>query len=271
MTPRALTIAGSDSGGCAGIQADIKTFSALGVFGMSAVTALTSQNTLGVTNVSPVSAENVISQIDAVMSDIGANAVKTGMLFSKDIIKAVAERLKYWRADNLVVDPVMVSATGAVLLQDDAMEEMVHSLFPLAKVVTPNLPEAETLIGGKIKTDADCREACKTLVRKGVKSVVLKGGHIGSVNGKAVDLCYNGNTFYELLSEWSDTKNLHGTGCTFSAAIAGFLALAYTTEESLKLAKKYISGAVSAGKNMSIGSGGGPVDHFWQYNIRNDL
>ena len=264
MISCALTIAGSDSGGCAGIQADIKTFSALGVFGMSAITALTSQNTLGVTHVYPVSAESVTSQIDAVMADMGAKAVKTGMLFSEDIISAVAGRLKHWQAENLVVDPVMVSTTGALLLRESAVEEMASHLFPLAKVVTPNLPEAEALVGGKIKTDSDRREACEAIVRKGAGSVVLKGGHDSGINGKAVDLWYDGKVFCELSSEWVDTKNLHGTGCTFSAAIAGYLALSHTLEESLRLAKNYISGAISAGKDMSVGKGNGPVDHFWQ-------
>ena len=264
MIPRALTIAGSDSGGCAGIQADIKTFSALGVFGMSAITALTSQNTLGVDYVYPVSVESVSSQIDAVMSDMGADAVKTGMLFSKDIIEAVVGRVKYWQIDNLVVDPVMVSASGAVLLQDNAVEEMLRYLFPLAKVVTPNLPEAEALAGGKIKTVSDRKAACEVIVRKGARSVVLKGGHGNAMDGKAVDLWYNGKAFYELSSEWIETVNLHGGGCTFSAAIAGYLALSNSLEDSLRQAKKYIGGAILAGKGMGVGKGDGPVNHFWQ-------
>ncbi len=263
MTPRALTIAGSDSGGCAGIQADIKTFSALGVFGMSAITALTSQNTLGVTHVYPVSPESVTHQIDAVMSDIGANTVKTGMLFSAEIISAVVGRLKHWQVDNLVVDPVMVSTTGAILLQESAVEEMVRHLFPLARVITPNLPEAEALTGGKITSDSDRREACKAIARKGARSVVLKGGHAGDRSGKAVDLWYDGKSFYEFTSDWVETKNLHGTGCTFSSAIAAYLALSHTLEESLRLAKKYIASAITAGGNLSIGQGDGPVDHFW--------
>ncbi|GAB7140590.1 hypothetical protein RsTz2092_05400 [Deferribacterales bacterium RsTz2092] len=260
---KALTIAGSDSGGCAGIQADLKTFTALGVFGTSAITALTSQNTLGVTHIMPTTPESVTSQIDAVLSDIGADAVKTGMLFSSEIICAVSEQLKAHNVKELVVDPVMVATTGAVLLQDSARAALVEQLFPIASVITPNKPEAELLTGVKISDMNDVHNACKRLVNMGARAVVLKGGHITGDKGVAVDILYDGANFQEFSGAWTDTKNLHGTGCTYSAAIATYLAQGHCLNESIRLAKKYITGAIATGAKLSIGRGVGPVNHLW--------
>lgn len=265
MIYKALTIAGSDPAGCAGIQADLKTFSALKVFGMSVITALTSQNTVEVSHIMPVTAKSLETQIDAIYSDMGADAVKTGMLFSKELIDIVADRLKHWQAPNLVVDPVIVSSSGAQLLKDDAVNAIMEKLFPLAKVITPNIPEAEWLTGIKINTLDDAHNACRKLLSTGTRSVLLKGGHAyGKSMGEAKDLWYDGHTFYEFSYGWVDTKNLHGTGCTFSAAITAYLAMHNTMEESIRKAKIYISKAIESAVTMEIGKGSGPVDHFWQ-------
>lgn len=265
MTYKALTIATSDSGGCAGTQADIKTFSALGVFSTSVLVSVTSQNTLGVTHIEPLSIQSINTQIDAVMSDIGATAVKTGMLYSSEIIRAVAKKAHEWRMDKLVVDPVMVSSTGAVLMQKEAADVMLKELLPLARLITPNIPEAEAFTHMSIKTLADKKEACKRLAMHGVSSVLLKGGHnAGKTEGVATDLWYDGKTFYEFTSDWVDTRNLHGTGCTLSAAITAYLARGITLEQSIRKAKIYIAGAIKAGKNMQVGHGDGPVNHFWE-------
>lgn len=265
MSYKALTIATSDSGGCAGTQADIKTFSALGVFSTSAIVAITSQNTVGVTHIEPLSMHSINTQIDAIMSDIGASAVKTGMLYSPEIIRAVAAKAKQWDMNKLVVDPVMVSSTGAVLMQPEAADVMLKELLPLSILITPNIPEAEAFTHMKIRNNADKREACKRLSMHGVGSVLLKGGHeAGRNDGVAQDLWYDGKSFYEISSQWVETKNLHGTGCTLSAAITAFLARGLTLEQSIRKAKLYITGAIKAGENMNIGQGNGPVNHFWE-------
>jgi hydroxymethylpyrimidine/phosphomethylpyrimidine kinase len=256
-----LTIATSDSGGCAGIQADIKTFSALGVFGMSVIAAVTAQNTVGVKDIAQLPVSNIASQIDAVFEDMGADSVKTGMLFSREVIEVVAERLEKYEVKNLVVDPVMVSASGAVLLKPDAVSLMVKKLFPLARVVTPNLYEAQELSGIKITSYKDKLEACKIISRKGAQTVLLKGGHFDGTD--AVDLWFSGKSAYEYSSPKVDTHNVHGTGCTLSAAIAAFLAKGCTIDESIRKAKNYITGAILHGKELNIGKGNGPVDHFW--------
>jgi hydroxymethylpyrimidine/phosphomethylpyrimidine kinase len=260
---KCLTIAASDSGGCAGIQADIKTFSALGVFGTSVIVAATAQNTLEVKNIAQLPLDNIAAQIDAIFEDMGSDAVKTGMLFSKEIIEVVAERLEKQYVKNLVVDPVMVSTSGAVLLKPDAINIMTRKLFPLARVVTPNIPEAEALSGVKIKSYKDRVDACKVIVRKGAQTVLIKGGHLDGED--AVDLWYNGKSVYEFTSPKVETKNVHGTGCTFSAAIAAYLAKGNTLDESIRKAKNYISSAILRGNNMNIGKGSGPVNHFWNF------
>lgn len=254
---KAVTIAGSDSGGGAGIQADLKTFAALGVYGSSVVTAVTAQNTIEVAAIAEVPEEVVIAQIDTVVHDIGAHAAKTGMLSSTPIIQNVADRLEAWGIPHLVVDPVMVSKGGVALLQPDAIDAMKKDLLPLATVITPNIPEAETLAGRKIASPAHAQEAAKAIAAVGPKTVIIKGGHLP---GSPTDLVYHDGIFTPFEGTRVDTKNTHGTGCTFSAAITAFLALGFPTLESIRLAKSYIQNALE--QSVSIGEGHSPVAHF---------
>lgn len=254
---RALTVAGSDSGGGAGIQADLKTFAALGVYGMSVVTAVTAQNTLEVAAIAEVPEEVVIAQIDTVAHDIGADAVKTGMLSSRPIIENVADRLEAWGIPHLVVDPVMVSKGGVALLQPDATESLKKDLLPLASVVTPNLSEAEVLANRQIATPAHAQEAAKAIAAMGPRTVIIKGGHLP---GSPTDLVYHDGQFIPFEGTRVDTKNTHGTGCTFSAAITAFLAHGFETLEAIRLAKSYIQNALE--QSVSIGEGHSPVAHF---------
>jgi hydroxymethylpyrimidine/phosphomethylpyrimidine kinase len=254
----AMTIAGSDSGGGAGIQADLKTFQALGVYGTSALTAITAQNTLQVRAVHEIPVDIVAAQIDAVMDDIGVDAAKTGMLSSAEIIGTVAERARYWRLDRLVVDPVMVSKSGDRLLREDAVHALVHDLLPLALVLTPNLPEAEVLVGRSLGTDDEIRQAAREIQALGPKAVVMKGGHR---QGEAVDLLFDGQTFHVFSSERFDTPNTHGTGCTFSAAIAAGLAQGLGVVDAVGAAKRYLSEAIR--RSTPLGAGHGPVAHDW--------
>lgn len=258
---KALTIAGSDSGGGAGIQADLKTFQELGVFGMSAITAITVQNTLGVHGVYPLPVSAALEQMQAIADDMNADAVKTGMLFSAELIEGVAGKIREigWR--NLVVDPVMVAKGGARLLQEDAVEALKKHLIPLALVVTPNLPEAEVLTGLTLKTSEDAREAAKTIHAMGARHVVIKGGHAGH-SEKSVDLLYDGSGFVELPGRRIQTPNTHGTGCTFSAAACAELAKGKTVEEALRTAKQFIQSAIEY--PISVGHGHGPTNH-WAY------
>ena len=258
---KALTIAGSDSGGCAGIQADIKTMSACGVFAMSAITAVTSQNTLGVTHIEEMSSRSVESQIDAVLSDIGTDAIKSGMLFSENIIKAVAVSLKKHEVKNYVLDPVMVASSGVRLLKDDAVSALMSMLFPLALIITPNIPEAEALSGIKITSVKDAEEACRIIKKTGAGAVLIKGGHFKGETSD--DILFDGDNFRIYSSKRITTKNTHGTGCTYSAAIASFLALGVNIFDAIEHAKKYISSAIEHGANMNIGNGAGPVYHFF--------
>ncbi|WP_368504736.1 bifunctional hydroxymethylpyrimidine kinase/phosphomethylpyrimidine kinase [Alkalihalophilus sp. As8PL] len=256
--PKVLTIAGSDSGGGAGIQADLKTFQELDTFGMSAITALTAQNTLGVHGVYPQTIEAIEAQIDAVLSDIGADAIKTGMLFSADIIKLVARKLSRYKATNIVVDPVMVAKGGATLLQDEATEALIHELLPIATVVTPNLPEAAKLLGRKeMETIEEMEAAARDIYKLGPSYVVLKGGHLK--NGPAVDLLFDGERSYLLEMERIDTKHTHGTGCTYAAAIAAELSKGKAIKEAVHVAKQFITEAIR--HSLSIGSGIGPTNH----------
>jgi len=259
--PKALTIAGSDSGGGAGIQADLKTFAALGVYGSTAITAVTAQNTRMVLAIAEVPEDVVALQIDGVLEDIGASAVKTGMLSGAPIIEAVADRLAAWGIANLVVDPVMVSKTGDALLQTNAVRTLVTRLLPLALIVTPNLPEAEVLSKHEIRTDAGVRAAARAIHALGPRYVVIKGGHR---EGPATDLVFDGERFVEFESDRIDTTNTHGTGCTFSAAIAAYLALGEDPLEAIRLAKEFLTGALRA--SYSIGVGHSPVNHF--HNVR---
>lgn len=257
--PKAMTIAGSDSGAGAGIQADLKTFAALGVYGTSAITAITAQNTLGVTKIFALSPALVVSQIDAVVQDIGAHALKTGMLANSEIIVAVAKKIREHGLNNLVVDPVMVAKSGDLLLRKNAIKALRSDLIPLATVVTPNLPEAEELTGIRVTTAKHMREAAHRILALGTGSVVIKGGHR---RGPAIDLFYDGKNFRELRAARIRTRHTHGTGCTFSAAITAQLARGVDVESAVMLAKKYISQAIRRG--FPIGAGHGPVHHFYR-------
>ena len=257
--PRAMTIAGSDSGAGAGIQADLKTFAALGVYGTSVLTAVTAQNTISVTRVHEVPVEIVAAQLEAVISDIGTDSVKTGMLFSKDIIETVARELAHFRMDRLVVDPVMVAKSGDRLLREDAVAAMRNSLMPLAAVVTPNIPEAETLAETRIESGEDGRRAADKIVGMGAKAVVVKGGHL---SGPAVDLFYDGREFREFNAPRIDSRNTHGTGCTFAAAIAAGLAKGMEVVEAVAAAKEYVTKAIEG--SFDVGRGHGPLNHFYK-------
>lgn len=266
---KVLTIAGSDSGGGAGIQADIKTISALGCYASSAITAVTVQNTLGVSGVHVVPTDIVEAQIDAVLSDIGADAVKIGMLFSADIVKAVARQLKAHEITSAVLDPVMVSTSGHTLFQSEAVTTLISDLIPLARIITPNVPEAEVLLGGaKITEGSQLPEAAKELSQRFGVSVLLKAGHIEADTLVDILYCAEDRQCYELPALRVDTPNTHGTGCTMSSAIAAFLAKGFTLPEAVKGAKDYVNNAIISGANYSIGHGHGPVNHF--YNLPNN-
>lgn len=255
----ALTIAGSDSGAGAGIQADLKTFAALGVYGTSAITAITAQNTVGVTQVQALQPKLVAAQIDAVISDIGAHALKTGMLADAAIIKAVTGKIREHRLKNLVVDPVMVATSGDLLIEKNAVAALRAMLIPLAAVVTPNIPEAEELTGLKLRTAKDIEEAARRITAIGARTVVIKGGHR---QGPALDLFFDGKKFRALRAPRIRTRNTHGTGCTFSAAIAAYLAKGESLENAIALAKRYITAAIRA--SFTIGAGHSPVHHFYR-------
>ncbi|WP_028559717.1 bifunctional hydroxymethylpyrimidine kinase/phosphomethylpyrimidine kinase [Paenibacillus pinihumi] len=261
--PRALTIAGSDSGGGAGIQADLKTFQELGVYGMSALTAITAQNTTGVQAVYPLKPEEVVQQIRSIGSDIGTDALKTGMLFSSEIIRAIAGEVKAQGWTRLVVDPVMIAKGGAALLRDDAVQAMREELFPLAEIVTPNIPEAEVLTSMEIRNAESKREAAKRLADFGARHVIIKGGH--DEGAEAIDLLYDGRSFTELAGRRVKTGHTHGTGCTFSAALASGLAQGLAINAALQQAKAFIQAAIEDG--IRIGSGHGPTNH-WAFRKR---
>ncbi|MGH2557778.1 MAG: bifunctional hydroxymethylpyrimidine kinase/phosphomethylpyrimidine kinase [Thermomicrobiales bacterium] len=257
VVPKALTVAGSDSGAGAGIQADLKTFAALGVYGTSALTAITAQNTLAVLAIAEVPEEVVALQIDAVMEDIGPDAVKTGMLSSASIIEIVADRLEAWGVDKLVVDPVMIAKSGDRLLQPDATQALRNTLLPLAMIVTPNLPEAQVLSGREILNDEDVQDAARAIAALGPRIVVVKGGHR---KGAPIDVVFDGSTVHEISGDRIETLNTHGTGCTFSAAIAANLALGRNPLEAIDAAKRFVAAALTA--SFPIGSGHSPVNHF---------
>ncbi|MGH2736698.1 MAG: bifunctional hydroxymethylpyrimidine kinase/phosphomethylpyrimidine kinase [Actinomycetota bacterium] len=258
--PRALTIAGSDSGGGAGIQADLKTFFALGCHGMSALTALTAQNTVAVTAISEVAPEFVIAQIEAVASDIGVDAAKTGMLSSAPIIEAVAKAVEVHDIGNLVVDPVFISKHRDRLLAVDAVDALLERLVPLATVITPNLFEAEGLLGGgEITTLDEMRDAARALHAKGPRYVLVKGGHLPGE--EAVDVLFDGSEAIDIAGPRFDTKDTHGTGCTLSAAIVARLAHGDDPVSAVRAAKAFVSGAIE--RSLRIGAGYGPVNPGW--------
>ncbi len=255
--PRCLTIAGSDSGGGAGIQADLKTFAALGVYGMSAVTALTAQNTVGVQSVLEIAPAFVAEQIRSVASDIGVDAVKTGMLPSVEIVLRVARELAALKIGNLVVDPVMASTSGESLMRSGAVDALVRELLPLALVVAPNLREAGLLAGFEVKDLEGMEAAARAILAFGPRYVLVKGGHLP---GKPLDLLFDGVHFRRYSGERHDTPDAHGTGCTFSAAIAAGLAKGIVVEDAVGLAKEYTSGAIR--QSLRLGKGCGPLHHF---------
>jgi len=256
-----MTIAGSDSGGGAGIQADLKTFAALGVYGTSVLTAVTAQNTLGVTAVHEVPPEVIAAQIDAVVSDIGADAVKTGMLASAPIIEVVAAKLREYQLPNLVVDPVMAAKSGDRLLRQEAVTVLRDLLLPLAAVVTPNLPEAEILVGRSLPDGDAVRRAAREIVALGPRAVVMKGGHAGG--DVVVDILFDGVSFREYSAPRVETNSTHGTGCTFASAIAAGLAQGLSVEEAVAQAKEYVTAALRNAE--PIGGGHGPVHHFYRF------
>jgi hydroxymethylpyrimidine/phosphomethylpyrimidine kinase len=255
MIPTALTIAGSDPGGGAGIQADLKTFAALKVYGTTVIAALTAQNTMGVRQVMMIPPEFVAAQLDAVFSDIPPNAVKTGMLCSAAIVAIVAAKLREYRAQRLVIDPVMVSSSGAVLLDRAGIDALARDLLPLSELVTPNLAEAGELSGMEVRHIPDMEEAARRIHGLGVRNVLLKGGHL---EGDAVDVFFDGAEFVHLRSERIATSNLHGTGCVLSAAIASELALGRNLRDSITLAKEFVTQAIR--HSLSVGKGTGPID-----------
>ncbi|MDE0822684.1 MAG: bifunctional hydroxymethylpyrimidine kinase/phosphomethylpyrimidine kinase [Dehalococcoidia bacterium] len=268
IIPAAMTIAGSDSGAGAGVQADLKTFAALGIYGTSVLTAITAQNTVAVTAVHELPTDVIEAQIEAVISDIGADAVKTGMISSCVIIECVTTYLKdsikkypdMTGLRQIVVDPVMVAKSGDALLQEEAVGALRELLVPLAAVVTPNIPEAETLTGLTITTDDDVNKAAKMIVAMGAASVVIKGGHR---EGPATDVYFDGSSFREFTSPRFDTVNTHGTGCTFASAVAAGLAQGKKTEDAVGQAKEFVTEAIR--NSFPVGHGHGPLNHFYNF------
>ncbi|MDR1725769.1 MAG: bifunctional hydroxymethylpyrimidine kinase/phosphomethylpyrimidine kinase [Bacteroidales bacterium] len=262
----ALTIAGSDSGGGAGIQADLKTFSALGVFGCSAITAVTAQNTLGVRDIQAINPNIVSSQIDAVMEDFDIKAIKTGMLFSTENVFAIKECfLKYKQLNRnfkFVLDPVMIATSGSKLILSDTAKAICEHLFPFADIITPNIDEAETFLNAKISNVEDMKSAAQKLkIKYNIKSVLIKGGHL---QGKDItDVLFSDNGFSFFKSDKIDTHNTHGTGCTLSSAITAFLAKGQSMETAVGNAKTYITQAIATAKDMKLGHGHGSVNHFF--------
>ncbi len=260
---RVLTIAGSDSGGGAGIQADIKAISACGCYAASAITAVTVQNTVGVEAVHPIPLEILEGQISAVLSDIGADAIKIGMMHSAEVIELVCKQLDKFEIKNVVVDPVMVATSGHRLIEQSAVESLKANLLPRARVITPNIPEAEILLGEKIEDQSQLADKARKLSMGGKVSVLLKAGHL--TENILTDILYNAESdeIIELTSERLDTPNTHGTGCTLSSALAAMLAKGMELSDAARAAKNYINEAIISGSQFEIGHGHGPVDHFF--------
>ncbi len=260
---KALTIAGSDSGGGAGIQADLKTFSALGVFGMSVITAITAQNTLGVKGIHPVPVEMIEKQLHAVLSDIGTDAIKIGMLHNSETIETIISVFEGYNTGNIVVDPVMTAASGDKLLRDEAISTLLEKLLPYATLITPNLFEAEIILQKKIRTPGEFRNSAKDLAATGARAVLLKSGHFNE-GEELTDILYIAGTgeLIEFSNPRIDTKNTHGTGCTLSSAIAAGLAKGLSIKEAVGEGIKYTHKAIAAGASYRTGKGQGPVNHF---------
>jgi len=268
MIPRVLTIAGSDAGGGSGIQGDLKTFTVLGTYGLSVITALTAQNTLGVQAIADVEARFVAAQLDSVLGDIGADAVKTGMMNTREVIEVVADALERYKVPHIVVDPVMIAKSGHRLLREDAVRVMKERLLPLASVVTPNIEEAAIL--ADIPPIEDARgmgEAAKEIVALGARAVIVKGGHL--LGDTSDDLWFNGKEMVMLSSPRFDKRHTHGTGCAFSAALAAYLAKGLYFIEATRYAKNFVSEAIRTAE--SIGSGNSPVNHLWQKTVKTSI
>ncbi|MGG2112428.1 bifunctional hydroxymethylpyrimidine kinase/phosphomethylpyrimidine kinase [Lysinibacillus pakistanensis] len=259
------TIAGSDSGGGAGIQADLKTFQELKVFGTSVITALTAQNTLGVSGVMPIEASFVEQQLQALLEDFPISAMKTGMLFSSAIIQTIAQMMVYTKVP-LIVDPVMIAKGGESLLQQDAIDAIINLLLPVATIVTPNIPEAETLTGKEINTLADIKEVAKLLLQTGVQCVIIKGGHLADKNFAIDYIFFKDGHSFSMQTPRIASKNTHGTGCTFSAAITAFLGSGLPIKEAIIEAKKFIQLAITY--DLALGNGHGPTNHFAYQNYK---
>lgn len=258
---KVLTIAGSDCSGGAGIQADIKTMTVHGVYGMSVITALTAQNTTGVNSVSTVDPEFVKAQLDSVFSDITPDAVKIGMVATSEIAEAIAEKLVEYNAQNIVLDPVMVSTSGGKLVVDTAVNTIIEKLVPLATLVTPNIPEAEVILDRTIANDMDCLKAAQKLARDFKTSILLKGGHLKTSSN---DLLFSNGKLINFRGEHIETNNTHGTGCTLSSAIACNLALGMDLNASVKSAKEFITNTIKASVDLKIGNGNGPLNHSYK-------
>ena len=263
-TPIAVTIAGSDSSGGAGIQADLKTFSALGVYGASVITALTAQNTKGVTGIHDVPPDFVTAQLDAVFGDLDVKAVKIGMVSRRDIIETIVRGLERWKPKHVVLDPVMVATSGDRLLSPDAVDALCKNLFPRASIVTPNLPEAAALLETSMATsDGEVEAQGRRLLAFGCPAVLIKGGH--GQGAESVDFLVTKDSTVRLAATRVATKNTHGTGCTLSSAIAAGLAKGEILEQSVRAAKIYVSAAIAAADRLGIGHGHGPVNHFHKF------
>ncbi|HHV31895.1 MAG TPA: bifunctional hydroxymethylpyrimidine kinase/phosphomethylpyrimidine kinase [Clostridiales bacterium] len=262
---KVLSIAGSDCSGGAGIQADLKAFAAHGVYGMSVIVSVVAENTFRVIDVQDIAPEIIEKQIDAVFEDIGTDAVKIGMLSQSTCMLAVARKLKEYKPKNVVIDPVMVAKNGCPLMQPDAMDTLIREILPLADLLTPNIPEAEKIAGISIHSTADMEHAARKITELGAKNVLVKGGH---AVGDAVDILFDGAKFYRFSAERIDTKNTHGTGCTYSSAIASNLALGFDLEEAVRRAKNYVTTAIR--HSLPLGKGCGPTNHFYDL-YRNGL
>lgn len=256
---KVLTIAGSDCSGGAGIQADLKTIAAHGLYGMSVITALTAQNTMGVTGIDNISKEFIEQQMDAVFEDIVPDGIKIGMVSNTDAIYAIAKKLREYNGKNIVVDPVMIATSGSKLLDTNAQKAIIRELFPLAIVITPNISEAEVIAGIKIETEEDMEKAAKIISGYNVKNILIKGGHL---KDSANDLLYSKGNSIWFKSKRIDNDNTHGTGCTLSSSIACNLAEGFTIQESIKNAKEYITGAIA--DKLDLGKGHGPLNHMYK-------
>lgn len=260
--PKCLTIAGSDSGGGAGIQADLKTMSAIGVYGMSVITAITAQNTCGVKAIQPIDSEIVSAQLEAVLSDIGTDSIKIGMLHSPNIVKAIIEILDKYSPRYVVLDPVMLSTSGHKLIEDNTIDVIREMLFMRSTIITPNIDEATLLSSIPILEEKDMYKAGKELLKQGCRAVLMKGGHLKSNIMTDLLLTANGEE-YSFNAEYIKTENTHGTGCSLSSAIASYLALGYTLYDSVKLAKQFVTSAIKSGSKVLTGKGHGPLNHFF--------